>query len=342
LILEPDQYRIRENWLYFPQLEMDPIQIPYGLSLSPRPRIRLGDHSRQITSLELEISGSWRKVLPAFCRFMKAGQLRFSIETASADWQRSAARALVARIHYLAPRGTGLILIARVQASRAASAARAKWWRKQSPETRARMGGSVDRATGGLGDVVGAVHLERLMHGHPAGRRAIYEREGMIPPKVPEPGKGEGFRRKVVDDLGLYWISRVAVDGPFQHHGIGAALCDAAREVAAKYMPHPGRYVELIRRMRISEFEDLKDKNNGDFLTGHSGVFGVKLAFSMYVPYLSRRPGHAWNETLGRWEPLLPSATNRRPGGDCLAYYHAKAGPMVISTNNRAAVRKRP
>jgi GNAT superfamily N-acetyltransferase len=347
-IVASDQYRVRENWLYFPALHLNPAQIPFGLGVgrestleemfddrtARRQRLKVQSNGRDVTVLEVEASGSWRPVLPAFSRTVagvKKGAPTVRIETAVADWQRGVARALVARSHYLSPRPGGLILLARIGDGQFAKQAREKWWSELETPERTRLGGDLERATGGLGDVVGALHLERLMHGHPSGRNAIYASVKRKPPTTPRVGSDPGFRRRVVRELGLYWISRVAVDVPFQGYGIGSALCDAAREVAATRMLEPGKHVELIRRLSIARFRKLEG-GKSDFLTGDSAIFGVDLPFQLYTPYLSRKPGQIWNGAEGTWE-LVPRSTNREnPSGDCLAYYHAKAGPMVIKS----------
>jgi hypothetical protein len=331
--LTAKDYRSRENWLYFPGLPLDPIQIPFGVAVdaTSRPRLKLRSQGRQVTSLYLQTTDSWRQVLPAFSRRIAAAAagLSFNVEVAIEDWQRSAARGLVARSHYLSPRATGLILVARVEDATVAKGLRLQWWRKLPPETQARLGGSLQLATGGLSNVVGALNLERLMHGLPRGRDAIYAREGRTPPKLPAKSQLEGFRQRVVDDLGVYWISRVAVDAPFQRLGVGSVLCDAAREVAALWMPRPGRYVELIRRLSHPQFVKISG-GQADFLTGFSNSFSVKLPYALYPERLSRRPGQVWNDLKGRSELVLPSPQMPRPAGDCLAYYHAKAGRMII------------
>lgn len=343
-IVEGHQYRVRENWLYFPDLDLEPVQVPFGLGIGrdaegvragARQRLRIAQAGRQLTSLQIESAGLWRHVLPAFSREVtgKNSAAGFRIEVAITDWQRSMARALVARTHYLTPRSGGFILIACFPEQRAAKRLRAEWWTKQSPKVRMRLGANADLAAGGLGDVVGALHLERLMHGHPRGRQAIYEREGKRAPRPPRVGESEGFRQKVIRDLGLYWISRVAIDAPFQRCGIGSALCDAAREIAAHWMLEPGGYVELIRRMPLSKFEEIK-AGESDFLSGTSAQFGAQLPFTLYPDYLSRRPGQTWNSELGRSDLVLPGPRTTRGSGDCLAYYHAKAGPMVIGAGS--------
>src|SRR6266404_6117721 len=116
-LVDAKDYRVRENWLYFPELPLNPVQIPFGLGLAERPRLQLDHQGREITRLKVQIAGSWRPVLPAFSRRVAGvnrGAPTITIETGIADWQRSAARTLVARTHYLTPRGTGVILLARI------------------------------------------------------------------------------------------------------------------------------------------------------------------------------------------------------------------------------------
>jgi hypothetical protein len=147
-----------------------------------------------------------------------------------------------------------------------------------------------------------------------------------------------GFRWKVVSELGLYWISRVAIEAPFQGVGIGSALCDAAREVAATRMLEPGQFVELIRRLPITRYEEIK-AGEGDFLTGRSRIFSLQLPFTLRTPYLSRKPPRAWNASRRRWD-RRPAIDGTHPAGDCLAYYYAETGAMVIGkeTRRKAAI----
>jgi GNAT superfamily N-acetyltransferase len=353
-IVKANQYRIRGNWLYFPGLDLEPIQIPFGIGLgtrrsgsaakvklarsrTPRPRLRLQAKGRQITALDTEVGGSWRRVLPAFSRVVggnKRARPTFLIQTATLDAERLAALRVVERAHYLKARARGLVLLAIIQDPRSARRIRARWWAKLPRAVRARYG-TLERATGGTG-IVGALHLERLVHGNPLGRAAIYQLDRKRPPDG-RSTRHPGFRWRVVRQLGLYWISRIAVDAPFQELGIGSALCDAAREVAATRMLEPGRYVELIRRLPIAQFEAIAG-GKGDFLTGDSKDFAAALPFKLRTPYLSRKPARIWSATRGRWEPR-PKSDKTQQSGDCLAYYYAKAAPMVIGRGARRARR---
>jgi GNAT superfamily N-acetyltransferase len=350
-IVETSQYRVRGNRLYFPELSVDPIQIPFGLGLAtrrnrsapktkltqsctPRPRLRLKAKGRQITALDAEVAGSWRRVLPLFSRAIAGSyrrRLSFVIQTATLDSERLAALRIVKRAHYLKTRARGLVLLALIQDSRSARRVRTRWWAALPRETRARYG-TLERATGGTGRVVGALQLERLVHGNPLGRAAIYQQDGKRPPDG-RSTRRRGFRWRVVRELGLYWISRIAVEAAFQRLGIGSALCDAAREVAATRMLEPGRYVELIRRLPIAEFDAIA-RGKSDFLTGHSEDLGGSLPFKLRTPYLSRKPARIWNAAHGRWEPR-PKLDKTQQSGDCLAYYYAKAGLMVIGRRTR-------
>ena len=317
-IVGTHQYRVRENWLHFLALNLDPIRIPFGLGLSTkrsastgktqsartpplRPRLRLQAKGRQITVLDAEVGGSWRRVLPLFSRTVDGATGRgptFLIQTAAVEAERLAAHRIVTRAHYLKARDRGLILLALIEDPLKARKIRSRWWSKL-PRVIKKRYGTLERATGGTGRIVGALHLERLVHGHPLGRAAIYQWDRKRAPGA-RSTRRPGFRWRVVRELGLYWISRIAVDPPFQELGIGSALCDAAREVAASRMLEPGRYVELIRRLPIAQFEAIAG-GKSDFLTGHSKVFATRLPFKLRTPYLSRKPGRTWNAAIGRW-----------------------------------------
>ena len=353
-ILEANQYRVRDNWLHVSALDLDPIQIPFGLGLGTRrsgttaktksgrprvlrPRLRLQTKGRQITVLDAEAYGSWRRILPSFSRVIGKGPRRgptFLIKTATEDAERLAAHRIVTRTHYLKARPRGLILLARIEDPVSAGKIRSRWWSTLPRAVKARYG-TLERATGGTGQIVGALHLERLVHGHPLGRAAIYQSARAKPPDGRSTSR-PGFRWRVVRELRLYWISRIAVDEPFQGLGIGSALCDAAREVAAGRMLEPGRYVELIRRLPIAQFDAIAG-GTSDFLTGHSKIFAAPLPFKLRTPYLSRKPARIWNAARGRWEPRA-ATDETHPRGDCLAYYYARAGTMMLG---RSAKRRR-
>lgn len=216
-----------------------------------------------------------------------------------------------------------------------------EWWNTLPRSARALSGNDPTKVRS-TGDVIGALHLERLYHGLPGGRAAIYEAMRKNMPKTPIAGTRTGFRRCVVKELGVYWISRVAVDAPFWNLGIGAVLCDAAREIAANRMLEKGQHVELIRRMPITNFRAIAAGEKSDFLTGRHGALDVDLKFKLYQPeVLSRVMPKEWNAKLGRWEYLPRPETQDANWGDCFAYYYAEAGPMVIGRTRRESAGKR-
>src|SRR5258707_1011959 len=77
-IVTCDQYVVRKNWLHFPKLNLDPIQIPFGLGVGRtfvakgtvvrRQRLNVQTKGRRIPALEVETSSRWRAVLPTFSR----------------------------------------------------------------------------------------------------------------------------------------------------------------------------------------------------------------------------------------------------------------------------------
>src|SRR5205807_1005571 len=138
---------------------------------------------RKVVGLWMEMGGAWQVVLPSFSRGVSPRNRRarrIVIEVATTDAQRKVALRIVRRTHYLDPRNGGLILLAKID-----------------------------------GTIVGALQIERLMHGHPFGRDQVYLAEGLQAPDR-RAMKRAGFRRRVVDQLGLYWISRVALENPFR------------------------------------------------------------------------------------------------------------------------------
>lgn len=352
--IQPEDYRVKENWLFFRDKTIAPVQVPFGLGVGReftieeekvvyrRQEIRVVVKDSAVVALDVKSrTDGWRPVLPAFVMDITLKGMPVRIETAITDWHRSAARMTVAKTHYLSPRPGGFILIARALDQTRAKQKRTEWWTALPRGARA-LYGSDPATAGSAGDVIGALHLERLYHGHPGGRAAIYEAMRKKMPTTPKAGTRAGFRRRVVKELGVYWISRVAVDAPFWNLGIGAVLCDAAREIAADRMLEKGRHVELIRRMRITDFHAVASGDKSDFLTGEHKLLGADLQYGLHVPdVLSRVAPQEWNAELGRWE-FLPHPEKRDANwGDCLAYYYAEAGPMVIGRARRRPSGKR-
>jgi hypothetical protein len=346
----PDQYTVRNNWLHFPGLGLEPVQIPFGLSLqrvpvtkvrgdsgkSRRPRLRLRARRARIHAIEAQVGRTWRKLLPVFsCTVRTPGTQGpvIRVEAAVTEEERAAAKIIAARGHYLSVSHRGLILIARIDNTNYVHRTRAAWWRGLSPQARKQLGGAMRRLSDGVGNIVGALHIDRLLHGDPAGRNDVRKRQGKRP-NSPAARRSLGYRSRTVRQLGLYWVSRVTVDAPFQRIGIGSILCDAAREVVFQRTLESGRYIELIRHMSIDEFNAVRS-GKSDFLTGCSEKFGVKLPFTLRDPYLSRKPMRASRTAFGRWS-VSPSQRGLRARREhCLAYYYAKAGPMVIRSGSR-------
>jgi GNAT superfamily N-acetyltransferase len=287
---------VQHNWLSFPTSHLDPVEIPFGLGIGTRrrqppsnrlrtyrPKLRVRAAGRRILSVEVKADHSWRVVLPTFSRIvMLATKPRktLCLEVATKQSQRAIAHDIVRRVHYLRPRPGGLVLLAYIER-----------------------------------EIVGALILERMMHGHPNGRDEIYRRERKRVPTGSVMSR-PGFRVRAVNELGLYWISRVAVRARHRGLGVGSILSDAAREIARFWMPHKGKYVELIRLMPRTHFDNIV-AGESDFLTGLSRRFGLRLPFFLRNPPLSQKPG-----------------------GRCLAYYFAPAGNMripVTRLKNRAS-----
>ena len=114
------------------------------------------------------MEGSWRRVLPAFARVILATKRRrptFVIQVASRDTERRAAHRIIKRAHYLKARDRGFVLLALIQDPRRAQRIRSRWWAKLPREVKARYR-TLERATGGTGQIVGALQLERLVHGN--------------------------------------------------------------------------------------------------------------------------------------------------------------------------------
>jgi hypothetical protein len=344
-IVESDQYRIRGNRLHFSDPRINSVELPLGLSLrgnrgkslrkkqrsAQRPELRIRLKGRQVTRLQVLVEDSWRLVLPPFTRTihpMRRGSPSIRIEMAITCADREVAGAIVKRGHYLGASRRGAMLLARIDSNQFVHHHWEEWWGALGPRARSQLGGRlasiVDRNDG----IVGALQIERFWHGDPDGRFEIRKRAGLRP-MTPKARSRPGHRRRVVEQLGLYWISRVAVEAPFRSFGIGSILCDAAREVIANRMVPPGKHVELIRQMPIAKFNQIR-QGKGDFLTGCSAAFGARLAYRLAENYLSRKAARTWDEAHGEWTRQRVRSGKGNPRTDCLAYYYARAGRMVI------------
>jgi GNAT superfamily N-acetyltransferase len=301
VIVPPGQYRVSAQWLTIIRPRRLTCAVPFGIGLANARNqqglyLRVGLDGDSVSHLWVGDGrqGSWRSVLPVFrrtihvpavrTRFERApvlnrlGGLTLELELARSDRDRAAARALVSRVHYLSPRLGGTVLVARFAERHHAETVRSAWWR--GVPRNQRPAASAAEASGGLAGIVGCVVIERLMHGHPIGRNWIYGTEAK-PVPGPEQQNEPGFRARAINELAVAWISRVAIDWPFQRMGIGAILCDVAREVAATSLIRPARWVELLRRVNGERMAELLGDGPGDFLTGFNRDLQRHLAYRL-------------------------------------------------------------
>lgn len=113
---------------------------------------------------------------------------------------------------------------------------------------------------------VGCIVISRLFHGNPKGRK--YIRDHARSPIDLENAR----RREIVNDLGIAWISRIAVDAPYRGLGIGEALSRESLEVARFRLPWQPNYLEVIRTVTQNELERVAAERHApiapqDFLT---------------------------------------------------------------------------
>jgi GNAT superfamily N-acetyltransferase len=297
---------------------------------APRPALRIGLEGRQVMRLQVWVEDSWRGVLPLFSRTVRPkrrGSPSIRIELAMTPADREVAGAIIKRGHYLGASRRGMILLARIDKAPFVRHRWKAWWGALEPKVRCQSGGRLASIVDQNDGVVGALQIERFWHGDPDGRSEIRKWAGLRP-MTPKARSRPGHRRRVVQQLGLYWISRVAVEAPFRNLGVGSLLCDAAREVIADRILPAGKHVELIRQVPIAKFDEIR-RGKSDFLTGLSPVFGARLRFRLARAYLSRKPARTWDEARGEWRPRGGSAKGQART-DCLAYYYAKAGKMAI------------
>lgn len=98
--------------------------------------------------------------------------------------------------------------------------------------------------TEGTGLVVGALTISRLFHGNPRGRAAVAAQLG-----IPLPAT----RSDAVTDLGLVWVSRIAVDAPYRGQEIGTELLRVLRTSIGATLPWEARKIEVLQSVPRAE-----------------------------------------------------------------------------------------
>ncbi len=90
------------------------------------------------------------------------------------------------------------------------------------------------------GLVVGALTISRLFHGNPKGRIDLANGLGVELP--------DGIRQgQAVKELGVIWVSRIAVDAPYRRCGIGTALLELLRTSIGATLPWQPRAIEVMQ-----------------------------------------------------------------------------------------------
>jgi GNAT superfamily N-acetyltransferase len=107
----------------------------------------------------------------------------------------------------------------------------------------------------GAGSVVGAITISRLFHGQPKGRSALEHEVGLyLPEDTP--------RDMAVKELGVVWVSRVAVDAPYRDRGIGEELLRILRASIGATLPWQPRLIEVMQSVTPAK---LRESDNGFF-----------------------------------------------------------------------------
>lgn len=268
-----------------------------GLGLKPAGKFngwmfRISADDKQIEFSPPSQRGAWTPYLPVFSRALTLHlpnrlipDVSIRIEATCNTRHERGASNLLKDIHYLNPTKRGLTVVAICDDDRIRHAVRHAYATRHTAN-----GLAFAEMEKRYGAVVGGLRLDRLGHGSPLGRTELARDDGA---KL-DPNEA-GDRGAVLRALGLYWISRVASDRAFKGAGIGAALCDAAREIALTRMAEPGRWTELMRKAPPS--------GTPDFVIDWQNRFGVASPFK--------------------------KATIRSKRRD-LAYYYAPVGPMII------------
>lgn len=111
-----------------------------------------------------------------------------------------------------------------------------------------------------IGYLSGCVFIDRLLFGNPTGRRSIFNAQKESEYYL------DKSRAEIVNQLGIAWISRVAIVPELRRLGLATLLCKYALLVARKFREPPANWIEVIRTVDTRHIRRIIGPD-GDFLT---------------------------------------------------------------------------
>lgn len=152
------------------------------------------------------------------------------------------ATAVVSRSHYLPASMRGIVVACRFKHPD-------KQDKVRRSEAQNRLGRDAwsDAWTTRLGGVIGVAVLDNLYHGVPSARESfVREAAKKLGKKTPKGDMTTWPRSWFVQDLGIAWGSRFAVDAPYRGIGIGEVLARRLKDVARNLRLPQANYIEVI------------------------------------------------------------------------------------------------
>lgn len=285
--LSKDTLRLRSRWLYVNQENLEflpsrPIPLPFGCGYKIKDYELYADLRESILHLFAVPNNEFDKekfiqIYPPYCQqdyihHENLGNIELKIWVVNSERDRQIAQSIISRTHYLSSTRRGLVVGCKIVNKNQELAIR------KLTENR-KLNNTYDSPawTNPTGRMIGCAVLDKLMFGNPHGRDEFADNE------LGEQWRERINKKDVVDQLGLVWASRFAVDKPYIglrasgfDRSIGTVIACHLKEIAANYYLPAARRIEVIRTVNKKYAEELTrtTEPKSDFLT----LAGYKIA----------------------------------------------------------------
>lgn len=283
--LSRDTLRLRSRWLYVNQknlkfLPSQPIPLPFSCGYNIKDYEVYADQREDILHLFAVPNNEFDKqksiqIYPPYCQqdsinHESIGNIELKIWVVNSERDRQIAQSIISRTHYLSSTTRGLFVGCHIVDKDKELVIRELTKNRKLNNTY-----DSPAWTNPLGRMIGCAVLDKLMFGNPLGRDEFADNE--LGSQWRERIKQKKLTRKeVVDQLGLVWASRFAVDEPYIglrangfDRSIGTVIACHLQEIAANYYLPPARRIEVIRTVKKKRAEELTKTTEpkSDFLT---------------------------------------------------------------------------
>lgn len=283
--LSKDKLKLRSRWLYINQENLGiplsrPIPLPFNCGYNIENYELYAKQDEDSLQLFAAPNGKSEEVdriqiYPPYCKqtyicHKEIGKVELQILVVNSEQDRQISQSIISRTHYLSSTTRGLFVGCKIVDKKKELAIR-----KLTKERKLNNAYDSPAWTNPTGRIIGCAVLDKLMFGNPLGRDEFAKKElGKQWRKQVE--KKKLTRKDIVDQLGLVWASRFAIDKPYMglsskgfNKSIGTIIADHLKEIAANYYLPPARRIEVIRTVDKQRAEELtkKKKPKSDFLT---------------------------------------------------------------------------